>query len=154
MEIVDQMMERVIQPAGNFPVYNCMLLVSNKKKNISLSKATGNLGTSERPVSPGHRFRTGSITKPFTATIILQLVENGVLRLKDQFFNFLSPDKKLFLNDLHLFEKTSYSRSITIQQLLQHETGLPDYFADDKRFYEQVIENPLSIIWSTISIYI
>lgn len=143
MEIFDKMIELVIKPAGNFPVYNCMLLVSNKKRNINISKATGSLEKSGGPISPNHGFRTGSITKPFTATIILQLFEDGVLKPEDLFFNFLSPAKKLFLKDLHLFEKTNFSQSITIQQLLQHETGLPDYFSDDKRFFEQILNTPL-----------
>ena len=143
MEIFDKMIERVIQPAGNFPVYNCMLLVSNKKRNISIVKATGNLEKSGGSISPNHGFRTGSITKPFTSTIILQLFEDGLLKPEDLFLNFLSPDKKLFLKDLHLFEKTNYSQSITIQQLLQHQSGLPDYFSDDKRFYEQILNAPL-----------
>ena len=143
MEKVDKMIEMVIQPAGNFPVYNCMLLVNDRKRNISVAKATGNLEKSGKPISLDHGFRTGSITKPFTSAIILQLFEDGVVKPEDLLFDFLSPDKKLFLKDLHLFERTNYSQSVTIQQLLQHETGLPDYFSGDKKFYQQVLNSPL-----------
>lgn len=60
----------------------------------------------------------GSITKPFTATAILLLLEQGKLRVEDplsQYFPNLPADKK----------------AITLHHLLTHSSGLPDAIGDD-----------------------
>src|SRR5438093_13787917 len=40
-------------------------------------------GTEKKPLTAANRFRIGSITKMFTAAMILQLVEEGKLKLTD-----------------------------------------------------------------------
>src|SRR5688572_8758088 len=41
-------------------------------------------GTEKKPLTAENRFRIGSITKMFTASMILQLVEEGKLKLTDK----------------------------------------------------------------------
>jgi D-alanyl-D-alanine carboxypeptidase len=60
------------------------------------------------------RFRVGSVTKTFTATTVLQLVDEGKLRLGDT------------LED-HLPGVVPRGNEITIRQLLQHQSGLVNY---------------------------
>ena len=69
------------------------------------------------------RYNIGSIGKTFTAVAIMQLVEAGKLRLDDKLSKFLP--------DFPFPEKDT----ITIQQLLNHSSGLGDYMehADYKR---------------------
>ena len=70
------------------------------------------LGTT-RPVPVRGRFRAGSITKTFVATVVLQLVARGRLRLGDPLERWLPgvvPD----------------GRHITVRQLLNHTSGLYD----------------------------
>ena len=57
------------------------------------------------------RFRVGSVTKTFTATIVLKLVEEGTLRLSST------------LED-HLLGVIPRGSEITIRHLLQHRSGL------------------------------
>ena len=57
------------------------------------------------------RFRVGSVTKTFTATIVLELVEEGALRLDST------------LED-HVPGVIPRGDEITIRQLLQHRSGL------------------------------
>jgi D-alanyl-D-alanine carboxypeptidase len=69
-------------------------------------------GTS-RPVPVDGRFRAGSITKTFTATVVLQLVAEGRLRLDDPVEAWLPgvvPD----------------GQHITVRHLLNHTSGLYD----------------------------
>jgi D-alanyl-D-alanine carboxypeptidase len=66
-------------------------------------------GTS-RP-STNQRFRVGSVTKTFTATIVLQLVAESRLRLSDSL-------------ERHLPGLVPGGRKITIRQLLNHRSGL------------------------------
>ena len=67
------------------------------------------------PNSLDTKFRIGSVTKSFTAMLVLQLVEQGKLKLDDPVGNYL-PD----------FQNSPKSK-ITINQLLTHTSGLPDY---------------------------
>ena len=61
------------------------------------------------------KFRIGSITKSFTATLVLQLAAEGMLDLDSSIGH-------------HLTEFSGKETgTITIQQLLTHSSGLPDY---------------------------
>ncbi|MBN1938143.1 MAG: serine hydrolase [Candidatus Aminicenantes bacterium] len=66
------------------------------------------------PVEPNMIFRLGSITKQFTAVGILMLAEQGKLALTDDLSKFL-PDYPL------------RGRTITIEQLLTHTSGIKSY---------------------------
>ena len=69
---------------------------------------------SSRPVPVDGRVRIGSITKTFVATVVLQLVSEGRLRLDDSVERWLPgvvPD----------------GQRITVRQLLNHTSGLYDY---------------------------
>ena len=67
------------------------------------------------------QFRIGSITKTFVATIVLQLVSEGRLRLDEPVARRLPG---LLAN----------GGQITVRQLLNHTSGLPDYTADPELF--------------------
>ena len=60
------------------------------------------------------RFRIGSVTKTFTATVVLQLVEEGKLRLESTLAE-------------HLPGVAPSGGEITIRHLLQHRSGLANY---------------------------
>lgn len=66
------------------------------------------------PVSSATNFRLASVTKQFTATAILQLIDRGQLTL-DTTLSTLFPDMP------------SYAAEITIEHLLRHTSGLLDY---------------------------
>lgn len=59
-------------------------------------------------------FAIGSITKPYTATAIMMLMERGLLSYDDKLVDFF-PDFP------------SYANEITIRHLLTHNSGLVDY---------------------------
>ena len=69
------------------------------------------------PVKPGTRFRIGSISKQFTAAAILTLEEQGLLTTLDPLSKYI-PD---------------YPRGdeITLDHLLTHTSGIPDYTHKD-----------------------
>lgn len=71
------------------------------------------------------RFRIGSITKAFTAILIMQLVERGELRLDAKVADYLPEFAP------------SFGPQVTVRQLLTHTSGLPDFnsFPD---FFRQV----------------
>jgi D-alanyl-D-alanine carboxypeptidase len=73
-------------------------------------------GTEKKPLTAANRFRIGSITKMFTATIILQFVEEGKLKLTDTLDKF--------------FPQVPNAKKITIVQILAHRSGIPNVRRD------------------------
>ena len=67
-----------------------------------------------RPIRPGDRFRAGYLTVPFVATVVLQLVGEGRLSLSDTVERWLPGI-------------LPYGDQITVRQLLNHTSGVPDY---------------------------
>ncbi|HEY9378417.1 MAG TPA: serine hydrolase domain-containing protein, partial [Jiangellaceae bacterium] len=94
-------------------------------------------GTEERdgetPATAGAQFRVASITKLFIATVVLQLVEEGKLRLDDQVAAYVPGFR--------------HASSVTIRQLLNHTSGIPDYTRTE-HFHEGLLENR-DRVWST-----
>jgi CubicO group peptidase (beta-lactamase class C family) len=81
------------------------------------------------PLTPQSVFAIGSITKQFTATAALALVENKLLSLDDRVSQYLP----------HLL---AYDAEITIGHLLSHTSGLSDFF-DVPEFWA-INKNPVS----------
>ena len=71
---------------------------------------------SGRPIAPDTVFRIGSITKQFTAAVVLQLVAEGKLSLDDPLSRFF-PDWP------------QPGARATVRQLLNHTSGLPEFTA-------------------------
>jgi D-alanyl-D-alanine carboxypeptidase len=80
-------------------------------KRYSAGLADARAGTH---VAWDNHFRVGSVTKTFTATVLLQLVGEGQLRLTDSVAKWLPG---LVPNGAH----------ITIRELLNQTTGIPEY---------------------------
>jgi len=119
------------------------LYLNTPERNINYSGAFGHLDASNTKIESNFRFRTGSITKTFTATVILQLMEEGFLNLEDTLIQYLkNSETKKFLSELMFFKDVNYSNQITIKNLLQHKSGLKDYFADDDRFLKYITNFP------------
>jgi D-alanyl-D-alanine carboxypeptidase len=67
-----------------------------------------------RPMRPDVRFRVGSVTKSFVATVVLQLVAEGRLSLSDTVERWLPG-------------VLPYGSEVTVRQVLNHTSGVPDY---------------------------
>jgi len=67
------------------------------------------------PNTPDTKFRIGSISKQFTATIIMQLVEEGKIKLDGKITDYL-PDYRKETGD-----------KVTIHHLLTHSSGIASY---------------------------
>lgn len=77
-------------------------------------------GTS-RPPMPQDKFRIGSLTKPFVATVLLQLEAEGRVGLDDPVERWLPGVVRGGGQD---------GRRVTVRQLLGHTSGLYDFTAD------------------------
>lgn len=82
-------------------------------------------------VTPQDRFRIASTSKLFVAVVALQLVEAGKLEL-DALAKEWLPDE--------VVENLANADEVTVRQLLQMRSGVPDYLGDD--FMVAVWEDP------------
>jgi D-alanyl-D-alanine carboxypeptidase len=80
------------------------------------------------PLDVRDRFRVGSITKPFVAVVVLQLVDEHRIRLGDSVERWLPG-------------LISGGGRITVGELLGHTSGLADY-AEDAAFIRQTLAQP------------
>src|SRR6185295_2916293 len=97
------------------------------KKGVGLANMEWDI-----PNTPDTKFRLGSITKQFTATLILQLAEQGKIKLDGKIIDYL-PD---YRNDT--------GSKVTIHHLLSHTSGIPSYTALPG-FAESISRNPFAV---------
>ncbi|MGW6392271.1 serine hydrolase domain-containing protein [Streptomyces sp. NPDC055103] len=92
------------------------------------SAGVSDTGTGEKR-RPSERFRIGSTTKAFTATLVLQLAAEGRLGLDDTMEQWLPG----------MVAGNGYDgRAITIRQLLNHTSGIFNY-GNDAEFFKKGI---------------
>ena len=83
--------------------------------NILYTRSVGHSlinGTEKKAASATTRYRVGSVTKMFTATMVFQLIEEGKLKLTDTLDKF--------------FSQIPNAQKITIAHLLAHRGGVRD----------------------------
>jgi D-alanyl-D-alanine carboxypeptidase len=102
-------------------------LVRDGEQTVVLTSGEGNLA-SNVAIRADDRFRIGSVTKSFVATVVLQLVGEGKLSLTDTVARWLPG---LIPNGRH----------ITVHELLNHTSGLYNY-TDSAAFINQVAADP------------
>jgi len=83
-------------------------------------------------------YEIGSTTKMFTASAILQLIEQGKFDLETPFKTLLPND--ISYDGLAMVNGVDYIDSIKVYNLLNHTSGMPDYFiaGSDE---EEIIKN-------------
>ncbi|WP_282042715.1 serine hydrolase [Winogradskyella flava] len=88
---------------GSEEIYQKTIGFSNLEKQVKSNKRT--------------KYRIGSITKTFTATIMMQLIEEGKISLETKLATF--------------FPEVTNASNITIESLLRHRSGLYDVTNQD-----------------------
>jgi CubicO group peptidase (beta-lactamase class C family) len=86
-----------------------------------------------QPFDTTYTMQLASVSKPFTAVAVLQLIEKGLLNYDDDIKKW--------------FPKLRY-KGITIHHLLQHTSGLPDYINDNYLFIKYAKNKGKGIIWT------
>ena len=88
----------------------------------------------QTPLRDTDRLRIYSIAKTFTATVVLQLVDEGVLSLEDTVLRWLDDPAVVRIPN---------ADSITLRQLLTHTSGIYDYQDEtDSPFYVDAFFGP------------
>lgn len=111
---------------------------------VSHTAVTGLARPDGAAMTPAHAFHLASVGKLMTATLVLQLAEEGGFgpkglesRLQD-----LGLLEDTLLDRLHVRDGVSRGRDITLRQLLTHTAGLGDAFADDATGTAEALGGP------------
>lgn len=89
---------------------------------------------SQVPLKASDRFRIYSITKTFTAIVVLQLVDEGVLTLDDRVTDWLDDPAVGRIPDID---------RVTVGHLLRHTSGIYDFMDDsDSPFWDDAFLGP------------
>ncbi|WP_345022846.1 serine hydrolase domain-containing protein [Actinomadura keratinilytica] len=90
-------------------------VVTGRRGRVAVAAGAGDV-RSGAPMPRGGRFRIGSLTKPFVATVVLQLVGEGRVDLDAPVEDHLPG----------LLGDGAADKPVTVRHLLQHTSGLPD----------------------------
>lgn len=108
---IDSLMQKYVA----YGQFNGTVLVAEKgkviyKKGFGMANMEWSI-----PNAPDTKFRIGSVTKQFTAALILQLVEQGKIKLDGKLSDYLP------------YYRKDTGDKVTIHQLLNHTSGIPSY---------------------------
>lgn len=125
---IDEMMKAYFE-FGQF--HGSVLVAENGK--VIYKKGFGKANYEwDIPIEPNTKFRLGSITKQFTAALILQLQEEGKIDLQGKLSDYLP------------YYRKDIGDKVTIHQLLNHTSGIPSY-TGLPRFFEDISRNPYGV---------
>jgi CubicO group peptidase (beta-lactamase class C family) len=109
--LLEKFVDSLVGPMNRPDQPGTMVMVAKDGKPV-LQKAYGRANLElEVPLKTSHAFAIGSVSKQFTAVAVLQLAQQGKLKLSD--------DIRQYLPSLN-----SQGHRITIENLLSHTTGI------------------------------
>jgi CubicO group peptidase (beta-lactamase class C family) len=116
--------ERLDALADKHGVVGASLAIRHDGETVEGATGVLNLRT-QQPATPDSLFQIGSITKVWTATLVMQLVDEGLLDLDEPIAKHV-PDFAV--------ADAAVARSVTARQLLSHTSGIDgDLFLDTGR---------------------
>ncbi|MEK6321916.1 MAG: serine hydrolase [Acidobacteriota bacterium] len=124
--------DELMKVYNSYRQFNGAVLVAENgkvifKKGYGMANMEWNI-----PVETDTKFRLGSITKQFTSMLVLQLVQEGKIKVEGKLTDYL-PD----------YRKDTGDR-ITIHQLLNHTSGIPSY-TGLPNFFQELSRDPYSV---------
>jgi CubicO group peptidase (beta-lactamase class C family) len=123
---------------GKGKVYNVVAAVQAHDRSIEFAGAAGianpQTGAAMTPDTP---YFIASVTKMYTATIILRLYEEQRLDLNAPISEYLPAS---LTHAIHVYKGTDYSDQIKVSNLIDQSSGLADYETDKPRGGKSVID--------------
>ena len=127
---ITQKLDEYLISANTFHKFNGSALIAQHGK-ILLQKSYGYKNFARHVLDDNNTiYQIGSITKQFTATVILKLQEEGKLSINDNLSKYF-PDFK-------------YAGKITLENLLDHTSGIYNYTNDIDAEDSAIVCNPVN----------
>lgn len=105
--------DSLMKLSNQIGVFNGNVLVSKNNKIIYNASFGFTDATKTNKLTTEYRFNIGSITKEFSAVALMQLKEQGKLKLNDKVSKFIP-------------ELPKWTNEVTIKDLLQYTSGIPN----------------------------
>lgn len=125
-----------LSPAPADAIHNAAVVVEDPAQKLYYAKGVGPAREgSTAAMTTKEQFPIASVTKTMTATVILQLAEEGRLGADgiETTLGSLGVFTPAILDRLMTFGGRSYGAGLTIRQLLAHQSGMRDVFMDDAK---------------------
>jgi CubicO group peptidase (beta-lactamase class C family) len=125
-----QKLDEYLVSANNFYKFNGSALIAENGK-IIFQKSYGVKNVATHSLNDSNSiFQIGSVTKQFTAAVILKLQEEGKLSVQDKLSKYFSEFK--------------YADEITLENLLTHTSGIYNYTNDIDDNDSAIVCNPVN----------
>jgi len=122
---------------------NALLLIHSDKYKFHWKFAFGTTGNEQRSINKDNPYHIASIGKTFTSLIIAKLYQRYKINYDDPISKYLAPE---ILKNLFVYKGKDYSKDVLVKQLLNHTSGVADYYEDKskktKSIKELIIEEP------------
>ncbi|SDW07004.1 serine hydrolase [Paenibacillus sp. CF384] len=146
MQLRIQNLDRLIHSAvDNKQIFGAVVHVESGDRQLTWGGAAGNMDADSR-------FFIASATKLYVTAALLNLLARNQIKWTDPIALYL--DKRL-LAGLHHYQGTEYSCDITIEQLMAHTSGLPDYFQHKRKSGKSLADEIMSghdQAWSLLNV--
>jgi D-alanyl-D-alanine carboxypeptidase len=139
---LDSLLPRYLNNNKDTPVNNIVIYVENENKGLVYHKAFG--FRNEEKTEQAEKqdlFKTASVSKTFTAAVIMQMTEEGKFSLDDPISKYIGDNSFIDFDKLHIFNGKSYGRIITIAQALSHTSGLSNFLVSGQ-FIDYATSHP------------
>ena len=120
-KVEEKIIKSFYKEVGNESIHNAFLSVRSGTNNINVNEIYG-IDNSQTP------FYTASLAKTFTATLVGMLVDSKRIQFQDKISRYLPGD---LIEGLHILDGVDHTSNLTVAHLLNHTSGLPDYFEDE-----------------------
>ena len=117
-----EMMQALAQTLQEKDVFNGAWLYAEKGEIVSKGVSGFRDPENKTPITEDTIFQLASVSKTFTATAVMLLVRQGKLNLEDRITKY--------------FPELAAYEGATIRHLLNHTSGIPDYFDDADWFVD------------------
>lgn len=108
-------------------IHSAVLLVASGDGAFRWAGARGVISPDGGPMTPTTPWFIASITKLFIASMVMRMVEDGELALEDRLVDRLAAS---VTQRLHVLDGEDRTDQITVEHLLSHTSGLPDFIED------------------------
>jgi D-alanyl-D-alanine carboxypeptidase len=118
-------------------VHHALVAIESLDGSFTWSGASGLVQPACSATSIHTRYWIASVTKLYIAATVFRLIERGDIRLEDSVSSLLPAS---LIDGIHRLNGADYTDMITVQHLLGHTSGLPDYLEEAPKGEPSLLE--------------
>lgn len=126
--ILERRLESLLdQVSARDDIHSATMAIVSGRGGFRWAGARGEVSPGGAAATPEMPWFTASITKLFIAATVMRMVEDGELALEDRMVDRLPSS---VAGELHVLDGEDRTPLITLEHLLAHASGLPDFIED------------------------